>query len=165
MRTEPFHFLASKPVAVFLRLPVFFLLCSALVSCANPVDEETPDYCGLLFSYWGVESLECEGDCDLETSVIITRRNNVVASDGRQVLGTARGFLIEIDKTRSPADQISIALHELGHVLLGPAHSQDPGDLMFPVFDEGSARYPSSREFFLAREKYRGFRFQCKFIP
>lgn len=138
-----------------------------LTGCFVPVvaDQDT-DYCSFLFSSWGVPAVECEENCTHENTVLIMRRNNVETRDGRKVAGSTSGFLIEIDKTKSTPDQLSIALHELGHVLLGPTHSEDPEDLMFPVLNSaGSLKQPSVREYFLAREIWFGKYFQCKLLP
>ena len=141
--------------------PLIFALFG-LGACLN-AEPDAPDYCGLLFGYWGVESVECQEHCTPETTVLITRRNRV-ETNGQDALGVARGSFVEIDKTRSLDEQLSIVLHELGHVLLGPTHSADPGDLMYPYFDP-EVRTPSAREFLLARELYAGRVVQCRFIP
>jgi hypothetical protein len=146
-----------------VRFPSLFILPFALVACLG-ASPETPDYCGLLLGYWGVRAVECQGDCNPRNAILITRRNNVQTEDGQSALGVARGSFIEIDKNRALDEQLPILLHELGHVLLGPTHSEDPADLMYPYYDP-STRIPSAREFLLARELYAGRVVQCRFIP
>lgn len=130
-----------------------------------PAERSALDSCHLLFNFWGVRARDCGEKCNSST-VYIVFREEVRTPDGEKVLGLRRGNYIEIDRTESRNVQLTVTLHEIGHVLLGSRHSKSRDDILYAKLRrEEAPKYPSPREYIFARELYRGESFRCKLIP
>lgn len=144
-------------------VPVIFAF---LVSGCSSAMLPPVDACRYLFAYWGVEARTCsDSECLPETVYIFGR--DYVQLNGKRVLGTRRGRVIEYDRTVPYALQLTTILHEIGHVLFPHLpHSPDRGDLMYASVSGSEApKYPAPREYLLAREHHRGRTFFCLIIP